>query len=114
MTCQLSYNLLVLQFGDGKVGIISRNEIGLLMWDTDEVTTEKINLGSRLKATYGHITGLGCASHPHTALFKCASISRTGSVTQSHALTNTELLHYLQLQTADSRHSRQQTADSRH
>jgi len=36
-------------FGDGKVGIISRNEIGLLMWDTDEVTTEKINLGSRLK-----------------------------------------------------------------
>ena len=59
-----SSNLLVLQFGDGKVGIISRNEIGLLMWDTDEVTTEKINIGSRLKATDDHITGLGCASHP--------------------------------------------------
>ena len=37
------------QYGDGKVGITSRNDIGFLFWDTDEGTTQEANVGSRLK-----------------------------------------------------------------
>ena len=36
-------------FGDGKVGIVNRNEMGLLVWDTNQKRTEDMNLGSRLK-----------------------------------------------------------------
>lgn len=36
-------------FGDGKVGIVNRNEMGLLVWNTNQKMTEDMNLGSRLK-----------------------------------------------------------------
>ena len=36
-------------FGDGKVGIINRNEMGLLVWDTNPKKTGEMGLGSRLK-----------------------------------------------------------------
>ena len=45
--CQLTG--FPLQFGDGKLGIISRNEIGFLMWRTSKEATEKYALGSRYK-----------------------------------------------------------------
>merc|ERR1711915_539207 len=37
------------EFGEGKVGITSRNEIGFLYWEQNEEKTQDINLGSRLK-----------------------------------------------------------------
>ena len=37
------------QYGDGKVGITGRNEIGLLIWQTNEYLTNKLGLGSRMK-----------------------------------------------------------------
>jgi len=37
------------EYGDGKVGITGRNEIGFLLWDTNEETTQEANVGSRLK-----------------------------------------------------------------
>ena len=36
-------------FGEGKVGILNRNEMGMLVWDTNQKMTEDMNLGSRLK-----------------------------------------------------------------
>ena len=39
----------LLQYGDGKVGITGRNEIGLLVWQTNEYLTNKLGLGSRMK-----------------------------------------------------------------
>ena len=37
------------KFGDGKVGITSRNEIGFLSWEKTEEQTQEMCLGSRLK-----------------------------------------------------------------
>ena len=37
------------QFGEGKVGIVSRNEFGFLYWDSDNKKMEAINLGSRYR-----------------------------------------------------------------
>jgi len=37
------------EFGDGKVGITTRNEIGFLFWEKSEEATQEMNLGSRLK-----------------------------------------------------------------
>ncbi|XP_023337706.1 inactive ubiquitin carboxyl-terminal hydrolase MINDY-4B isoform X2 [Eurytemora carolleeae] len=37
------------EYGDGKVGISGRNDIGFLLWGNDEEHTMKYNLGSRLK-----------------------------------------------------------------
>ena len=37
------------EFGDGKVGIVDRNNIGCLVWDTDEEQTMTLKLGSRSK-----------------------------------------------------------------
>ena len=31
------------------MGVLQRNEIGLLVWEKDEETTELLNLGSRMK-----------------------------------------------------------------
>ena len=31
------------------MGVLQRNEIGLLVWEKDEKTTELMNLGSRMK-----------------------------------------------------------------
>ena len=33
------------QYGDGKVGISGRNDIGFLLWGNDEEHTMKYNLG---------------------------------------------------------------------
>ena len=38
-----------LQFGEGKVGIVSRNEFGFLFWNSDNKKMEAINLGSRYR-----------------------------------------------------------------
>ena len=37
------------QFGDGKLGIINRNDIGFISWDPDSNFMVNLNLGSRLK-----------------------------------------------------------------
>lgn len=37
------------EFGDGKVGVMSRNDIGFLIWKDTEEKTQEMNLGSRLK-----------------------------------------------------------------
>ena len=42
-------DIYLIKFGDGKVGILDRTDIGLLVWDIDEEVTETLNLGSRLK-----------------------------------------------------------------
>jgi len=36
-------------YGEGKVGITGRNEMGLLVWQTNEYLTNKLGLGSRMK-----------------------------------------------------------------
>ena len=36
-------------FGEGKVGITNRNDIGFLFWDTNPKQTQEAGLGSRLK-----------------------------------------------------------------
>ena len=36
-------------FGDGKVGITNRNDMGFLYWDTNAKITNEMSLGSRLK-----------------------------------------------------------------
>ena len=40
---------IISQFGDGKIGIINRNDIGFLLWTQTDIKTENVNLGSRLK-----------------------------------------------------------------
>ena len=37
------------QYGQEKVGILQRNEMGMLVWEEDDLTTELLNIGSRLK-----------------------------------------------------------------
>ena len=36
-------------YGEGKVGITNRNDIGFLFWDTNPKKTQEAGLGSRLK-----------------------------------------------------------------
>ena len=36
-------------YGEGKVGITNRNDIGFLFWDTNPKMTQEAGLGSRLK-----------------------------------------------------------------
>ena len=43
------FKMLDLQFGDGKVGILNRNDIGFLVWDNNDDYIANLNLGSRLK-----------------------------------------------------------------
>ena len=40
---------LFFKFGEGKVGIVSRNEFGFLYWNSDNKKMEAINLGSRYR-----------------------------------------------------------------
>ena len=49
----LSYSSFIdfflFQMDEGKVGIVTRNDIGFLIWTENEETTADLNLGSRLK-----------------------------------------------------------------
>ena len=38
-----------MQFGDGKLGIVGRNEFGFLYWDCDEAKARTVDLGSRYR-----------------------------------------------------------------
>ena len=67
------------EFGEGKVGITSRNEIGFLYWEQNEEKTQDINLGSRLKTPVLPIWGTcinenwGVLFNPNSDLMKSYS-----------------------------------------
>ena len=69
----------ILQFGEGKVGILARNDIGFLCWEKNETKTEDLQLGSRLKTPVYPVwvtcinEHWGVLFNPNRELMKCYS-----------------------------------------